>query len=236
MRTAIVACLLAAAPVLARAADAPLRDLRIGEADGVVRIVLVCAGTCSAEPDGSGGYRIEGLSDALDYAPPAQETSLRRVSLTAEGDASRLSIETERPPAGVSVTTCEANAVCFDLDLRETAPSLPQDTADAALDRLVDDIERLEAQGAPAAAGSLRARIEAATGTAPSPADCAWASKTVEADGWAVDAYRMSALCLALSGEGREASAMLTRLARYSGEAGDEALARLIAEAPSPLR
>ena len=180
-----------------------LVDLRVGEADGIARVVVVCEARCTAAPAGEGpaAYRIEGLSDEASVSLPGGAL-VRALSLSRDGGASTLRIETTRPPAGVRLSRCQPDALCFDLDVAPPAPP-------------------------PA---TLRAALEEASGEELSPEACAAAREGVMADAWALSAFRTHALCLAAGGAVGEADGYLARLQAYAPEEGLSALRALLAE------
>lgn len=204
----------------------PLADLRVGEDEAgmVARVVVVCTGRCAAAPapGGVGAYRIEGLSD--DVSVSVDGPLVEAVSVARDSDAAVLRVETARPPRRVRLSRCAPMALCFDMDLSEAPPPAPPPT----LGTIARGLEDVEARGAPS---PLRADLEAASGEALTPKACAAARDRMMADPWALDAYRVHAMCVAASGAPGEADGYLARLQAY---APDQATARLRALLAKP--
>ena len=123
---------------------APLADLRVGEADGVVRLLLACAGPCEAEPSGDGGFLLRGVEDSLSI--DLSEMGVTAVSIDPVPGGSRLLIETETEPRLVEVSACGAQTLCFDLDLRA-----PEGTGEGppTMSSVAAALSAMAAKGAP---------------------------------------------------------------------------------------
>ena len=212
--------LLAALAALAQAG--PLLDLRVGESEGVARVVLVCEARCSASPTdgGPGAYRIEGLSDELTVETGGK--LVRSLTITPDGGASILTVETARKPRRVATSRCEPDALCLDLDLTDAAPPPPP----PSLGTISRGVDALEARGAPKA--DLRTALEAASGEGLGPDQCQRAEAAMMADAWNLGAFRTHALCVAARGQVGEADGYLARLEAYAPDEETAALRALL--------
>ena len=210
------------AALLALVQSGPLLDLRVGEADGVARVVLVCEARCSAAPTdgGPGTYRIEGLSDELSVETGGD--LVRSLKITPDGTASVLMLEIARKPRRVATSRCEPGALCLDLDLTDAPPPPPP----PSLGTISRGTAALAARGAPEA--DLRSALEAASGERLGPDDCARAEAAMMADPWALGAFRTHALCTAARGQIGEADGYLARLEAYAPDEETGALRALL--------
>jgi hypothetical protein len=210
---------------------APLADLRVGEAGGVARVEVVCAGPCEAEPSAQ-GWLLRGVEDELAYDVSAAGARLTRVGIAPAQGGSRLSFETSRPDRGVTVKRCGRTSLCFDIDLRDAAPVAPDGVA-----AIEGGIAALEAKGPPRLAEDAPFSLRASLGEdVPDAEACEAAAATVEEDAWALDALRTHALCRGLAGRRQEAATMLARLAGFTGSEEDLRLAALVRNARPALR
>ncbi len=215
------------------AASVPYKDIRVGEADDISRIEIICAAPCEASLNNSGDVLLKGVSGELDLDLAPSGGYVTALKLLTATDGSRLVVTTKFKPYRIATSSCTTGSIC--IDLYQTPPAeLPSETkkrkalrgeeqpAVPVSTRIQEPqaVERLRV--APKVYTQWNRQFAASLQpVSPRPLsqhECERSKSSLVNDAWDLVSFKIVALCKAALGEPDEAMLLLERLAKIEPE------------------
>ncbi|MCI5043705.1 MAG: hypothetical protein MRY72_03320 [Aquisalinus sp.] len=227
----------------------PFQNVKVGEAPGVSRVIVICGRQCAGDKQRDGRYYLAGISGALDIDMTASGKFVSGLSIENLGNAARLTVSTADAPIRSEIAACGSTTIC--IDLYHPAEPLFDQVVPASTSRGQEISDTLVPATVPNETGRERMPQPAAVPVSPSRQVKRLGNRTVstgeeggdetiactsyyhqlQQDAWDMVAYKKTALCAASAGDIARARALFERyLMAFPND--EEALAAFASMAP----
>ncbi|WP_306251088.1 tetratricopeptide repeat protein [Parvularcula sp. IMCC14364] len=196
-------------------------NVKVGEAPGVSRVIVMCGRACAAQKQPDGRFYLSGVSGALDIDMREAGKFVSALNILDLRTGAVLSVDTAAPPIRSEIAPCGQTTVC--VDFYHPAGTVSPDVAPASLQgntqtrqasapemaRRAAPEQSAPAQRSRALGDEVKSHQETVahkqkTALLEMPADtqaCTAYYQRLQQNGWDMAAYKKVALCAASAGD-----------------------------------
>ncbi len=252
----ILALCLSSVPALAQSLPGspdfvpPFENVKVGEAPGVSRVIVICGRQCAGEKQRDGRYYLAGISGALDIDMSASGKFVSGLSIENLGSAALLTVDTADEPIRSEIAACGSTTICVDLyhpaeplfdEMLPASTRLRQEVSGQS--EAAAQPQRIDRKALPEPTANPAASRHSAPGSAEETnaiyhealtevTACTSYYHQLQRDAWDMVAYKKTALCAASAGDIARARALFERyLLAFPDD--EEALVALASLAPA---